>query len=108
MIALLHDASEAYLCDVPRPLKQVFDVYKEAEARLELIIFERFGLLYDEMGAVRDVDDRLLLTERRDLMAPGHWMVDESRCYPTAIVPWTSQYAEHQFLRRFNELQGNT
>src|SRR5687768_10005799 len=39
LIALLHDASEAYLCDVPTPLKRALgDVYSDIEARVTAAI----------------------------------------------------------------------
>ena len=45
---LLHDASEAYLVDLPHPLKHRSELgrqYREAEGRLEEVLLERFGLL---------------------------------------------------------------
>ena len=44
--ALIHDAAEAYLCDIPRVLKKLgaFDVYREAEGRLLIIIAEALGM----------------------------------------------------------------
>src|SRR4051812_33702567 len=42
LYALLHDASEAYLVDIPRPLKQLpeFAWYRGAEERLKRLIYE--------------------------------------------------------------------
>jgi 5'-deoxynucleotidase YfbR-like HD superfamily hydrolase len=45
-LALLHDASEAYLVDLPHPLKhrsELGRLYAEAEDRLQVAICERFG-----------------------------------------------------------------
>ena len=76
----MHDAAEAYLLDVPRPLKRFmyFSVstgegvhsYKRYEARLQKVIFERFGLpgggtLSDE---IKEVDNRILATEYREFI----------------------------------------
>lgn len=70
--ALLHDAGEAYLMDIPRPLKKdlAFMVhghsisYKTMEEQLMRVIAERFGLIWNGMpAAVREVDDRMLVTE---------------------------------------------
>lgn len=105
--ALLHDAPEAYLCDLPRSLKQHewMTHYRTAERRLEEVIADTFHLKLEEMGGVREVDNRLLLTECRDLMSAGYGLIDESRCYEQTIVPWLSIEAERKFLARFEELR---
>lgn len=106
LAALLHDASEAYLCDVARPVKRhpEMQFYLEAEAELELLINQKFHVnVY--APEVKDVDERLLFTERRDLLPPGHWTVDEARCYGARITPWPLwQTAERRYLERFRSL----
>lgn len=78
--ALLHDAAEAYVGDVIRPLKHgggPFDTdeMKMAEKRIEWAIGERFGVdLVNLPQSVKDADNIALATERRDVMAPGpYW-----------------------------------
>ena len=46
LVGLLHDASEAYLLDMPRPLKKsgYFEAYLEAEDRLMRVIEKKFGI----------------------------------------------------------------
>lgn len=41
---LLHDATEAYLLDIPKPVKNQIPQYKEAEDRLDAIISKKFNL----------------------------------------------------------------
>ena len=43
--ALLHDASEGYLCDVPSPLKYKTPEWYELESRNEQAIYEHFGII---------------------------------------------------------------
>lgn len=110
MWGLLHDASEAYLVDVPSPLKVLpeFEVYREAEKRLMVCICERFGLDYVEPACVRIADLVLLATEARDLMPfrPEHWA---NLPYPPmreTIVPWSAEVACENFLECFEGLGG--
>lgn len=66
--ALLHDASEAYLVDVPRPIKPYLKGYEEMEAKIEAVIQEKFGIdpmdeytLYLDQNIVRDEASQLFL-----------------------------------------------
>ena len=66
--ALLHDASEAYLTDVPRPLKrtEVFAGYGPAEAAVMGAIMQAAGVPLGPMPeAVREADDAVLVAEAR-------------------------------------------
>jgi hypothetical protein len=62
---LLHDASEAYLIDLPRPLKLLpeFAAYREAERRLQRAVAVRFGLPPDQPASVTEADDTMLWIE---------------------------------------------
>lgn len=48
MAGLLHDASEAYLKDIPSPVKKLIPQYKEIEQRFMTAIYERFGVVLTE------------------------------------------------------------
>ena len=43
-IALMHDATEAYLCDIPRPIKPFIVGYKELEDNLAKAIYKKFNV----------------------------------------------------------------
>lgn len=70
LTALLHDATEAYLCDLPRPVKHSVVGYKEAEAVVERAISERFGTLCPLPEEVHELDVRIALDEREQIMGP--------------------------------------
>lgn len=76
--ALLHDAAEAYLVDVPRPVKKVLAKYGEIELNVEVAIAEKFDLLWPiKQPAIAEADDRILIDERDQVMPPcpynGGW-----------------------------------
>lgn len=107
---LLHDAAEAYCQDLIRPLKHSpgFEAYREIEHRLEQLIAQRFGLVYPWPAAIKEADNALLQTERRDLYPDGvgakfAWNLD-AQPLVTPILPTPPHVAEERFLRRFREL----
>lgn len=101
---LLHDASEAYLRDVPRPLKRHpdFAFYRSAEEQCMRAICEAYGLTYAMPVSVKTADERLLATEARDLMSPVHpeWRVMATP-YVRRIWAWSPESARQAFLTRF-------
>ena len=107
---LLHDASEAYLCDLPSPIKRDPEmiVYRIAEYRLMTCIAHKFGMQHQMPDSVTVADKIALATEFRDLTTVDdpHWIRAECGVGPMAekILPWPSALAEKRFLRRFWEL----
>ncbi len=104
---LLHDASEAYLVDVPRPLKRSgkFGAYIEFESKMQEAICRRFALPFQEPASVKKADTKLLATEARDLMSPLHSDWDQPvEPLPFLIEPWDHQKAKDMFMKRFFEL----
>lgn len=102
---LLHDATEAYMNDVARPVKHgwSFFWYRRKERQLQRMIFKKYGLDPKMPDEVHRADDLLLFTEAKAprLMAPVHpdWPIGES--LDEEINPWTQKKAEHMFLRRY-------
>lgn len=106
---LIHDSPEAYLNDIPRPLKrtEAFYPYRNLENNLLRKIACRFGLTGDLPQIVKDADEILLATEARDLMTPGaldRWTPFRFEPQPMPINPMSWQEAKRQFLARFEEL----
>lgn len=113
LAALLHDASEAYCVDVPRPLKPYLTGYREIEHGVMHVIEAWAGLPVGacEAPIVKRADEVLLMTEARDLMgpAPAPWTFAQgARAVPLreTIAPWGWQRAEAAFLEKFAALRG--
>lgn len=66
--ALLHDASEAYLTDMPSPIKKRMPQYKEVEDGLMKVIAEKFGFQYPLPDEVHRTDKQMLDSEWRLLV----------------------------------------
>ncbi len=80
LAALHHDSHEAYLCDIPTPLKRKIakatDVYDEACRTLDRVIAEAFGFEWPEQGsplrrAIKHADNQALLIEAARLLPDG-------------------------------------
>ncbi len=104
---LLHDGAEAYLQDLPRPVKRAVQGYRELEEAMLRVVAERFGLTWPMPGEVLEADEVLLVTEARDLMAPppASWELSATPLVET-IEPLSPAEAEAAFLARFVELGG--
>lgn len=106
--ALLHDASEAYLGDVSRPLKSLLPDYRAIEETVEKAIQKEFYLLHgtDNKGVHR-ADLIALATERRDLLPQD---AEQWPCLAgieplsERIIPLPPKQARDLFLARFHEL----
>lgn len=71
LACLLHDASEAYMSDVPRPFKHALPSYVEAEEKLLEMIYEKFlgsSLSEEEQKLVKIIDDDLLYYDLKVLL----------------------------------------
>ena len=68
---LLHDASEAYMSDVTRPLKKLLPDYLKAEERLQNIIWDKWitpSLTEEEKKQIFEIDDAIFYYEFLVLM----------------------------------------
>lgn len=107
--ALLHDGSEAYLLDIPRPVKHdpMLKGYVELEARWQACVNQRFGLAIDAHRdrGIKQADNILLSTEHRDLMLPceREWSLLEEPLVET-IIPWDPGKAKREFLAMLGDL----
>lgn len=106
---LLHDASEAFLADVSRPVKPYLENYIDLERQLMRVIAKRFDLPWPMPPSIKHADDVLVCTERRDLLNPGPDWGDWTKDVPLLddkIIPLCPFAAKMAFLSRFKELFG--
>ena len=107
LAGLMHDASEAYLSDVPRPIKAFMPEMTIVEGTLMNLIFKKFKVKY-WTDHIKVIDRRLCVTEANALdMDISTWIegTDKYPLYPIEYVrclPWYD--AKQLFLKRFNEL----
>lgn len=111
LAGLLHDATEAYLVDVPRPVKRQIKEYARIEHHLAKAIAERFGLDAKDFESIKAYDNQALLIEALNLLAPVHpeWL-DKNQMQDAQNLPerleeiWTPERSEAEFLERFHTL----
>lgn len=94
--ALLHDASEAYMGDMPKPFKIMMPEFSKIEDNLMNVIAAKFGFNYPISEQVKFYDRKLLQTE---------WDSFVEIVYPTPLEVWSPKHAEFRFLSMWNYLQ---
>lgn len=104
LAALMHDASEAYLCDVIRPIKRSLANYQEIEAGLERCIAQRFSLPWPIPPEVKTLDNGILWDEMQQNMTPPPkpwitWLTDKP--LGVTLQFWTPAEASYQFTTAF-------
>jgi hypothetical protein len=71
LACLLHDASESYMSDVPRPFKQYLDQYRQFEKQLLDVIYTKYlgsTLTGEEERQVKEIDDDMLYYDLLELL----------------------------------------
>lgn len=109
LAALLHDAAEAYLGDMVKPLKVLLPEFAAIEDKVTLIIGEAFGVDFSDYAPIKQADLIALATEKRDLMPHSveRWAyLDLVRALPGTIVPMSPRDAKLAFLDEFARLLG--
>lgn len=113
---LLHDAPEAYLIDLPTPIKynvSFTNEWKTLDMKISEAIHYAFGIaFFSGTRYIKQIDHRMLLTEQRDLMIgaePGEAKDADGlpvEPFDFKIEPWTSERAEEEFLMDFKKYMG--
>ncbi len=107
---LMHDAAEAYVGDIVRPIKRSLTDFTVIENGVMDAINTRFDLprvaeIRGYKKAVKEVDDRMLVTEKLQLMSPKvRWAIEDIfEPYELELEQWQPQVAELVFLCRFSQ-----
>lgn len=100
---LLHDATEAVLCDIPAPLKRMLPDYQRIESRFQDAVDRRFNVK-TRHKRVREADLCMLAAEARDfgldIELPGFEPVSAK------IKPWPAATAQQAWLASFHAFKG--
>lgn len=105
--ALLHDATEAYVGDMVRPLKQQMPEFRRAEDRLAQVIAFKFDLPWPMPPQVEEHDTRIVVDEREQLLHPSQlpWPLLEGFApLGVTIQGWSPRRAKAEYLSRYQQL----
>jgi hypothetical protein len=103
---LLHDANEAYLPDVPRPVKPFMPEWAKVEADVQEAIHARFSLppISPEIEVfVRKADHIMLMLELGEMFSDGKYsaMRSWSQFHDVTITPEIEKAAREHLLQGF-------
>ena len=110
LASLLHDASECYMSDVPRPLKQLMPIYKEQENHLLDVLYTKFlgsPLSEQEERKIKEIDDDVLWYDLKYLLDEG---AEEDRPEVHVKIDYTVRNfkeVEQEYLELFREFSGS-
>lgn len=109
--ALLHDATEAYLPDIPTPIKPLIAGFVEIEERLMNVIANKYGLRGEIPAIVKEVDRQICKLEMQSLFSGG--LVNCPRMANVPVLPgfekdstwgWGWETAKKELLDTYNLL----
>lgn len=105
MAGLLHDATEAYLVDVPRPVKPFLAGYKEAEQSVWEAVAARFEIPAEMPAIVKEVDSRIIGDERANMRHCAADWYATGEPLGIELQYWSPAEAEARFLDRFRTVE---
>lgn len=91
--ALLHDASEAYIMDMPTPVKICMPEYQLIEKKIMTAIFKKFNL-------PTEIDSIVKLADQRAFEYEVSNIINEQE----SDLIWTPKYAKSRFLEAYQPL----
>lgn len=109
--ALLHDAAEAYVLDMPRPIKYLKQMspYRVIEKNVQYAIFRKYDLLGEPPPEIKELDSRIVAAEAKALLSPlnDEWResVEGIDTTDLKIKPYKAlKDAERFYLKEFSIL----
>ena len=105
--ALMHDSSEAYLLDIPSPIKKHLPNYKELEDNVMKVLAKVFNFRYPLEQPVKEIDLQMLHWEWEHIMLGRRYVAYYT--YQGSVLEepgevWNHKKAEKKFLERYREL----
>jgi len=108
----MHDATESFIGDMVKPLKNLVPSFSEIESNIEKVIGEKFGINFKtHHTAIKDIDISLLIAERNTLFSKtviGWEWEDKARKISFKPFCWSPEIAECQFILTAKRLGINT
>lgn len=108
---LHHDDTDAYLPDVPTPLKRLpeFEWFRKLEHDMQELCYKRFNCVVDDYKIIKKADVVMLFAEKRDLMPKvnSQWdpvFEETDSPYSYKIKPLPPEKAEYWYLERHYNL----
>lgn len=92
LTALMHDAAEGYLLDMPSPIKKLLPDYKKLVHKMEELIAVKFGLQYPFPDIIHQADTILLKYEWDNIMINN---LEHITC-------WSHEIAKKTFIDYFD------
>lgn len=104
--ALLHDASEAYLPDMPSPIKKLLPDFKELENKVQHAVFKYFNLPSELHPYIKEIDTKIRLDEIHCMTS---WPEGEKvGPYNLLITPLDWSAAINLFFNKYYEITNTT
>lgn len=108
LAGLMHDASEAYLGDIPRPIKNLTQMkfYRSLDGKIMSLIAEKYNFTLD-LPEVHEADQRMLMTEKERFWPNTdtlNWPDYEPYHRGTIYMMFTPQQAYERFIHKFRFL----
>lgn len=99
---LMHDAAEAYIGDIPGPIKPFVPEFRGIEDAIMLELSRAFNLIHPIPDWIKDIDRRIVSDERSQLLADSGnvWPTDDAEPLGVALPCWRRDQAVTAFTNK--------